>query len=292
MATSLDSYAPYDAGAGADSMEATWRAMMRRVLADGVIVGVTNMFECFADSTGLQVKVKSGECWIAGQWGQSTAQKTLPIAANALGITRGDRVVLRNDFGNNRIELDVLTGTTGTPPAVTQNTSIWEISIATVSVPNGDLSIDAAQVTDARVWTQTPGTAPTSVTDIQNTNGTTTSGSFTTTLTGGTACGVAFTAPASGRVLILSNCQVGNSSSPFLSLCSLQVRTGSVVGSGTIILAAANEESLYDDPGGRHAISRLVTGLTPGSAYNAQQLFAVTGGTGSFSNKSLTVVPA
>lgn len=157
MATTLDTYAPYDAGAGADSMEATWRKMMRRVLETGVIAHVTNEFNVFADSTGMQVKVSTGECWIQGQWGESTAQKTLAIASNSSGSTRGDRVILRNDFVNNRIELDVLTGVSATPPAVTQDASKWEISLATVSIPNADASIDAGQVTDDRQWTHIPG---------------------------------------------------------------------------------------------------------------------------------------
>lgn len=288
MATTLDAYAPYDAGPGGDSMEATWRAMMRRVLADGVLVSVTNMFECYADSTGLQVKIKTGECWIAGHWGQSTAEKILPVSANALGITRGDRIVLRNHFGNNRIELDVLTGTTGTPPAVTQDTSMWEISVATLSVPNGDLSIDAGQVTDARVWTQTA--RPAAVTDTENTAGTTTSGAYTSTLTGGTTCQVVFTAPASGMVLISNSCDLKNSGAA-VSLCSIQVRAGGTPGAGTIFLAASDNEALFANAEVSATRTKLLTGLTPGSIYNVEQLFVVGGGTGTFALKQLSVVP-
>lgn len=291
MSTTLDSYAPYDAGAGSNALEATWRAMMRRVLATGVLAGVDNNFEVYGDSTGLQVKVKTGQCWIAGHWGQSTSEKILAVATNALGITRGDRVILRNDFVANRIELDILTGTTGTPPTLTQDSSKWEISLATLSVPNGDVSIDAAQVTDARTWTETAGGGPLSVSDVQNTSGTTTSGAFTSTLTGGTACGVAFTAPASGCVLICNNAEMVNSGA-FFSLCCVQVRTGSTVGSGTVVLAAANEESIYLSSQGRCGSTRRLAGLTPGASYNAQQMFVVGGATGTYANKSLIVVPA
>ncbi|MES2405559.1 MAG: hypothetical protein V4567_14660, partial [Pseudomonadota bacterium] len=49
---------------------------------------------------------------------------------------RIDRVVLRADFVNNNIVLDVLQGTPAVSPAapaLTQNTSIWEISLAQMS---------------------------------------------------------------------------------------------------------------------------------------------------------------
>jgi len=156
MAVTLDTYAPFDDGPGADALEATWRKMFSRVLSDGVFRGVANAFKVYADSTGLQVKVQTGECWIAGHWGESTAEKVLPIQANALGLTRADRIILRNHFGDNRIELDVLTGTSGTPTAVTSNTTLREISLATLLVPNGDTTIADDQLTDDRTYAVAP----------------------------------------------------------------------------------------------------------------------------------------
>lgn len=154
MTTTLDTYAPFDAGPGANISEDTWRKFMRHVLADGVLATVTNEFEVFADSTGMQVKVKSGECWIRGHWGESTAQKTLAIATAHATLGRKDRVILRCDFVNNRIELDVLTGTaSGSPvlPTLTQNTTKWEIGIGQVTVDAAVSTIAAAKITDERL---------------------------------------------------------------------------------------------------------------------------------------------
>lgn len=141
-------------------------------------------------------------------------------------------------------------------------------------------------------WVGTFGTGGATVWDIQNTAGTTTSGAFTATLTGGTACGVAFTAPASGKIMVYNNCEVQNSAAPTLSLCTIRIRTGSTVGSGSDILAAANAEAIFGGVSFRAGTSRPLSGLTPGSLYNAQQLFAVGGGTGTYVNKSLIVAPA
>lgn len=162
MPTSLDSYAPFDAGAGANVTEATWRNFMRHMLgsASGVIRGFPNEFAVFGDSSGMNVKVPSGEAWMRGHYGQSTAQKTLSIAAAHASLGRRDRVILRADFTNNRVELDVLTGTpSGSPviPALTQSTTVWETSLAVVVVGAAVSSISAGNVIDDRMYTTAQG---------------------------------------------------------------------------------------------------------------------------------------
>jgi hypothetical protein len=148
VATSLDSYAPYDSGPGSNVTEDGWRQFARHFRGDGVIRTVGGELRPLGDSTGLQVKVPSGECWIRGQWGSSTATKTLPIAAAHATLQRLDRVVLRNDFLNNRIELDVLTGTAGSSsfPSLTQSTVMWEIQLAQVTVPAAAVTITSGNV--------------------------------------------------------------------------------------------------------------------------------------------------
>lgn len=150
----LDVYAPFDSGAGANVLESTWREMMKHMLgsASGVIRGFDNDFAVTGDSSGMQVKAATGQCWMRGHFGRSTSIKTLPIAANATGSTRIDRVVLRADFVANTIGVEVVTGTT-VAPAVTQNSSLWETSLALVSVANGAVTITAGNVTDDRVYT-------------------------------------------------------------------------------------------------------------------------------------------
>lgn len=129
--------------------------------------------------------------------------------------------------------------------------------------------------------------------DTQATSGTTTSISYTATLTGGTACGVAFTAPASGKVLIYNKAYFYNSAAgTSFSFCTARVRTGASIGSGSDVLAAADTEANVTTHVAAQTVVRLLTGLTAGSAYNVQQLFRVDAGTGTFLNKHLIVQPA
>lgn len=156
MAVSFDSYAPFDAGAGANVTEDTWRKMIIHAgKPSGVIRGYDNALLVFGDSSGLQVKVPTGQVWANGHWGGVTSTKTVPLAAANTTNPRKDLVVARADFVNNLVVLDVVTGTpAGSPvlPTVTQNSSIYEIALAEVAVAANATSIAAGNVTDRRVF--------------------------------------------------------------------------------------------------------------------------------------------
>lgn len=152
-----DTYAPFDAGDGSNVMENTWRKFMSHMMLgrNGVLKGAALECEPFADSTGMQVKVRTGEVWIKGHWAEFTSTKTLEVSAAHATLSRIDRIVARADFSDNVIELDVVAGTAASSPsapAVTQSSSIWEVSLGTISIPAADTSIGANQVSDGRFY--------------------------------------------------------------------------------------------------------------------------------------------
>lgn len=154
------------------------------------------------------------------------------------------------------------------------------------------------QATDANVATLalttdkfSTGTANTSV---QTTTGTTTSGSYTATFTGGTAGSMSFTAPQSGKILILNNAQLSNSSGVQTTLLSWELREGSVIGSGTVVTAASDDRALRVEGTSNMQMgdSTLITGLTAGASYNVRQMIRGSGGTtASASRKRIIVIP-
>lgn len=157
MAVTADAYGPYDSGAGAAITEDFWRKFMGRLLPSAVIAGVNNELAPSGDSTGMQVKVATGAAWVRGAYGEWNGITTLPIAAVGGipgGQSRIDSIIARNDFVNNRMELDVLTGAAGaspSPPTLTQSSSVWEILLGNVgSLTNATSTITAAMVTDGR----------------------------------------------------------------------------------------------------------------------------------------------
>lgn len=148
-------YFPFDAGAGSTVLESQWSKMARQWLTTGVLFDWLNRLEVYADSTGMQVKVRTGGAWIQGHFYENDTETTLSIAASNPSNPRIDRVVVRLDWTNNTIGLAVLTGTPAaspTPPNITQSTTIWEISLAQVYVGAAVNTIAAGNITDERIW--------------------------------------------------------------------------------------------------------------------------------------------
>lgn len=127
---------------------------------------------------------------------------------------------------------------------------------------------------------------------IQTDSGTVTSTSYTGTRTGtSNVAGVAFKAPASGSVRIDWACGVSNSSASNITLASIEVRTGTSVGSGTSVLAAGDAYALQINTATETKISDfyVVSGLTARSDYNVRLMYRVTAGTGTFNRPKVLV---
>lgn len=136
--------------------EAEWSTLFRNMIPDGVIRDRLDELEPFADSTGMQVKVRTGEAFVRGFHYDNDAVKTIAVAAAHASQARIDRVILRLDLAANEITAEVLTGTpAGSPvaPSLTQTSTTWEIPLATVAVAASATGIAAVDVTDARQWT-------------------------------------------------------------------------------------------------------------------------------------------
>lgn len=146
---------PFDSGAGAAVQEGEYSRMAQHYRTTGVIPNVLNEFEVYGDSTGMQVKVKTGQAIIKGNFaGNLTSEQTLSIASADPTLDRIDRVVLQVDWTNNEITLEVKTGTPAaspTAPSLTQTEfTVWEISLAQVAVDAAVSTIAAGDVTDER----------------------------------------------------------------------------------------------------------------------------------------------
>lgn len=125
-------------------------------------------------------------------------------------------------------------------------------------------------------------------------SGTATSTTFTTTRSGATSpVGRTFTAPPSGKVMVHWRCAITNSTTA-AGVVTFQVRTGTVLGSGTSVQAGADTISTQHlgTGTGTHGAHALVEGLTPGSDYNITQMFRVTSAsTGTFARNEITIAP-
>jgi hypothetical protein len=129
-------------------------SLWARNLGQGVIDGKLLELEPFADGSGMNVKVRSGQALVRGHFYDSTAQETLSIAASDPSLGRLDAVVLRLDPTANSILLTVITGTPDASPslpALTQTDGgVFDLLIASVDVGPGAVVIADEDVTDER----------------------------------------------------------------------------------------------------------------------------------------------
>lgn len=133
-----------------------WSKIAGSWSATGVIRSILNELLVYADSTGMQVKVKSGAAFIKGIYYESDSEITLPIGAANSSNPRIDRVIIRLDLTTETIQLAVLQGVPAVSPVApvtTNNASRWEIGIAEITVSAAAVTIAANKVNDTRSHT-------------------------------------------------------------------------------------------------------------------------------------------
>ena len=153
----VETYIPFDSGAGASVAEDRYRTMARHWQVSGCIPGYLNELEAYGDSSGMQIKLKTGSAWIYGHSYENTAERTIAVTAADPANPRIDRLVLEANFTTNIITAKMVDGTaaaTPAAPALTQTAAIWQIPLAQVYVDAAVATIAVAKVTNERMWSR------------------------------------------------------------------------------------------------------------------------------------------
>lgn len=131
------------------------------------------------------------------------------------------------------------------------------------------------------------------VEDYQSVLYTSTSTSYTDV--GAVYCGVVFTVPPNGRVALNYGGRMRNGTAGISSFLTLVIREGNTIGSGTTVLAAADDNATDHAAGAnqsdRQEVSYLFDTGTPGSVYNAFLMHRAESGTSTFSRRHIMATP-
>jgi len=135
-----------------------WRDYFTSLLTNGVVVESLNTLKINPQAVANKtVFVDTGSIVIKGCMRILDTTQNITIADNVSGNPRIDRIVARLNYTDRKIEFAVLTGTpAGSPvaPTLTQNTTVWEISLAQIAVANGFSTIVVGNITDQRTYMQ------------------------------------------------------------------------------------------------------------------------------------------
>lgn len=151
----MDFYAPFDTGPGSAVTTEVWRSFMRRMVISGVVRDAGENLEVYADSTGMQVKIKPGEVLIEGHWARNTTEKVLSVPSAHPSLPRRDLVVARVNMATKTVEYAIKTGTPGPPTGIAvpqQDSVIWEVVLACIRVPAGAVTISPSNVEYMPQW--------------------------------------------------------------------------------------------------------------------------------------------
>lgn len=103
--------------------------------------------------TGMQIIVNEGQGWIHGHKMINDADLILAVDAADVLLNRIDRVVFYTDSNERTMGIEIIKGTNAVnpaAPALTRNSSRYEMSLATINIKKGTTSISASMISDTR----------------------------------------------------------------------------------------------------------------------------------------------
>jgi hypothetical protein len=143
------------------------------ILTNGYVNVTSNELKVVQDS-GMDIEVNAGFAYINGRLYSNSAALSLTIETADAVNPRIDRIILRLDLNtaNRYIKAFVLKGTAAASPtaaALTQDATIYEISLAQIAVAAGATSIITANITDERTAAASKIGGATAFTELQDT---------------------------------------------------------------------------------------------------------------------------
>ena len=132
-----------------------WAAYFALFLSNGVFYGSADKLKVTEDE-GTKVKIRKGAGFIAGRMYMLETDKIITLDTADGALNRIDRIVLRCDYTNRIIKIDVLKGSYSknpTAPEITRNADLYELALADVYVAAGTIKITTANITDQRLNT-------------------------------------------------------------------------------------------------------------------------------------------
>jgi len=135
---------------------ADWQEYYKKLVDNGVVGDVVTSLKIEQQTVSNKtVKVNPGAIVIEGAMRVIDSALNATISDNTSGNPRVDRIIARLNTADRMIEFAVKQGTPAsspTAPALTQNSTTYEISLAQVSVANGFSTIVTANITDERIY--------------------------------------------------------------------------------------------------------------------------------------------
>ena len=127
----------------------------KALVTTGIMKGAGNELAVTANGSNMITTVNTGIAFLLGRYYENDSPLTLTHDTETLGNSRIDRIVIRMDLSTEAryVKAFIKKGVPSTnpiPPALTQTSNLYEISLAQVRVVGGQTFIAVNNVTDER----------------------------------------------------------------------------------------------------------------------------------------------
>ena len=123
-------------------------------IGNGIFVKPSDCLQILAVSNSTNVIVRPGKAWVNGYYLINDEDYTLQISAGDALLNRIDRVVIRLDFIQRKMSVEVKQGALSASPVaptLKRDADAYELALADIYVAKGALTITQASITDTRL---------------------------------------------------------------------------------------------------------------------------------------------
>ena len=120
--------------------------------ANGIHAEDTSYFQVLENS-GMALTVKRGTAYIAGHFFKPPTDLTVSLAESDVEYPRIDLIVIRCDYVNENVRLEVITGEPNTVPAIPEmerNAGVYDLGLAAITVNPNVSKITQVNIKDLR----------------------------------------------------------------------------------------------------------------------------------------------
>lgn len=123
-------------------------------IGNGIFVKPSDCLQIFANGDSMSVTVRAGKAWVNGYYLINDDNYTLPLSVGDTTLNRIDRIVIRLDFVQRKMSVEVKKGTLSASPVaptLKRDADAYELALADVYIAKGALTISQAAITDTRL---------------------------------------------------------------------------------------------------------------------------------------------
>ncbi|MEK4024484.1 hypothetical protein [Sporosarcina sp. FSL W7-1283] len=123
-------------------------------IGNGIFVRPSDCLQILANGDSMSVIVRPGKAWINGYYLINDEDYTLSLDKGDTTLNRIDRIVIRLDYTERKMSVQVKRGTLSASPVapiLKRDADAYELALADVYVAKGSLNISQAIITDTRL---------------------------------------------------------------------------------------------------------------------------------------------